>query len=142
RAVNDGAIGKNLLEENLNFETSSQIKDVTQWDDVNDLIIASDLGVFDYSSIRFDYAQTGKPMIFFVPDLEKYKEAREFLIPYEPTAPGPKIETEEELIKKIKTFDSWFSEFSNVYKDFLHKYTPGEDGQASKRVNKIVFGIN
>ncbi|MDR3152089.1 MAG: CDP-glycerol glycerophosphotransferase family protein, partial [Bifidobacteriaceae bacterium] len=40
RAVNDGAIGKNLLEENLNFETSSQIKDVTQWDDVNDLIIA------------------------------------------------------------------------------------------------------
>ena len=44
--------------------------DVTGHPEVNDLVLASDVAVLDYSSLRFDYAQTGKPMVFLVPDLD------------------------------------------------------------------------
>ena len=46
--------------------------DVTGHPEVNDLVLASDVAVLDYSSLRFDYAQTGKPMVFLVPDLDSY----------------------------------------------------------------------
>jgi len=28
----------------------------------------------DYSSLRFDFGVTGKPMVFHVPDLERYRD--------------------------------------------------------------------
>ena len=52
------------------------VVDVTDHPDVNDLILASDAAVLDYSSLRFDYGITGKPMIFLVPDLERYDRGR------------------------------------------------------------------
>ncbi|MDR2748964.1 MAG: CDP-glycerol glycerophosphotransferase family protein, partial [Bifidobacteriaceae bacterium] len=123
------------------FEESEQVKDVTNWDDINDLIIASDLAILDYSSLRFDWAQTHKPMIFFVPDLEKYKAERQFLISYENTAPGPKITTEDDLIQSVKNVDKWSLKYKAAYQKFLKEYTPNEDGKAARRVNKIVFGV-
>jgi CDP-glycerol glycerophosphotransferase len=125
----------------INFEESSLVKDVTKWDDINELVIMSDLAILDYSSLRFDYAQTRKPMIFFVPDLEEYKAEREFLVPYEPTAPGPKVITEEDLVDAIRNASKWQKKYESDYKKFLKEFTPNEDGHASERVNKIVFGI-
>lgn len=40
--------------------------------DVNDLFLASDLLVTDYSSVMFDYDILNKPIHYFVPDLEVY----------------------------------------------------------------------
>ncbi|MFF2370068.1 CDP-glycerol glycerophosphotransferase family protein [Agromyces sp. NPDC058110] len=45
--------------------------DVTDHPDVDDLMLASDAAVLDYSSRRFDYALTDKPMVFFTPDRER-----------------------------------------------------------------------
>ena len=50
--------------------------DVTDYPDVTDLCLASDAAVLDYSSLRFDYALTGKPMIFLVPTLQRYHDTR------------------------------------------------------------------
>jgi hypothetical protein len=38
------------------------IRDVTYYHDVMDLCLASDAAILDYSSLRFDYALTRKPM--------------------------------------------------------------------------------
>ena len=56
-----------------------------------------DVAVLDYSSLRFDWAITGKPMVFFVPDLDDYFALRRPLFPYEGTAPGPWTSTTEEV---------------------------------------------
>ena len=45
--------------------------DVTTYPEINDLILASDAAVLDYSSLRFDFALTGRPMLFLVPDLAR-----------------------------------------------------------------------
>ena len=60
------------------------IFDVSQYSDINDLYIASDLLVTDYSSVFFDYANLHKPVVFYMYDLEDYAgEIRGFYIPLE-----------------------------------------------------------
>ena len=51
---------------------SSRVVDVTDYPHINELILASDAAVLDYSSLRFDFALTQRPMIFLVPDLDTY----------------------------------------------------------------------
>ena len=58
------------------MRSSDRILDVTDHPDVNELILASDAAVLDYSSLRFDYVLSGHPMVFLVPDLEEYDRAR------------------------------------------------------------------
>ena len=58
----------------------AQVIDVTGHPEINDLILAADAAVLDYSSLRFDFALTGHPMVFLVPDLKHYtEETRGFL---------------------------------------------------------------
>ncbi|MET1154077.1 CDP-glycerol glycerophosphotransferase family protein, partial [Arthrobacter sp.] len=64
--------------------------DVSMYPEINDLILASDLLVTDYSSISFDYCVTDKPIYFLVPDLSQYRdEIRGFYLDWEASAPGP-----------------------------------------------------
>ncbi|TQL48955.1 CDP-glycerol glycerophosphotransferase family protein [Ornithinicoccus hortensis] len=48
--------------------------DVSAYPHVEDLMLASDVLVTDYSSIFFDYRLTGKPMLVHAPDLEWYRD--------------------------------------------------------------------
>ena len=50
------------------------VVDVSGYPDINDLYLASDLLVTDYSSTVFDYAITDKPMVFLMHDLEQYRD--------------------------------------------------------------------
>ena len=51
--------------ETLNFEFNKFIYDFSAYDSLNDLMIVSDILLSDYSSIYFDYAIMGKPMLCF-----------------------------------------------------------------------------
>ena len=64
------------------LRSGDRVLDVTDHPDVNELILASDAAVLDYSSLRFDYVLSGDPMVFLVPDLEEYDAARGGVIPY------------------------------------------------------------
>ena len=58
--------------------------------DGTELLLAADVLVTDYSSISVDFANTGRPMLFFAYDLEEYTErVRGFYIDFERTVPGP-----------------------------------------------------
>ena len=83
------------------FTDHATVLDVTDYPEINELILASDVAVLDYSSLRFDYALTGRPMVFFVPDLEDYVANRSFLFDYEPTAPGPWARTTREVVDAL-----------------------------------------
>src|SRR5690606_32443872 len=66
-----------------------QVVDVTDSPEINELTVAADVAVLDYSSLRFDWALTGRPAVYFVPDVETYFAQRPPLFPYAGTAPGP-----------------------------------------------------
>jgi len=119
--------------------SDSRIIDVTDHPDVNHLILASDVAVLDYSSLRFDYALTDKPMIFLVPDLEKYDAVRGGVIDYAPTAPGPHIATTREVVRHVLRLDELAAEYADARARFRKEYTDLDDGHAAARLVDAVF---
>lgn len=119
--------------------TSAAIIDVTDYPDINDLILASDVGVLDYSSLRFDYGVTDKPMIFLVPDLEKYNAVRGGVIAYEPTAPGPFARSTAEVVSWLRDPTRLAREYAGARSRFRAEYADLEDGNASRRLVDAVF---
>lgn len=108
--------------------------DVTDHPEVNDLILASDLAILDYSSLRFDYALTGRPMIFFVPDLERYEqELRGFLFDFAESAPGPIVREASDLPALVRD-TSWSAEYADAYAEFNDRFNRFHDGHAAERV--------
>lgn len=110
--------------------------DVSNYDDVNDLYIVSDMLITDYSSVFFDYLNLKKPILFYMYDLQKYKNnLRDFYIDTN-ELPGPIYEDEMELIQAIKHVDSLFEINKAKYLEFCNKYTYLDDGNATERVVK------
>ncbi|MDR1033174.1 MAG: bifunctional glycosyltransferase family 2 protein/CDP-glycerol:glycerophosphate glycerophosphotransferase [Bifidobacteriaceae bacterium] len=120
---------------------AAEIIDVSVHPNINDLIIASDLLIGDYSSIRFDYSLTRKPIINYAPDLEKYCEKRKLLMPYEDSVLGPIIKDYDDLLHTTLTANKWSStlDYKAEQNAFYHKYTPLEDGYAAERVVDALF---
>ena len=118
------------------------VYNVSDIDDVNELYIISDMLITDYSSVFFDYANLKRPMIFYMYDLEHYRDkSNGFYIDLK-ELPGNIVKTQEELEKEILTLDKSFV-YSQEYKKFNEKYNYLDDGNASKRViEKIIEGKN
>jgi len=119
--------------------TFQNIIDVTDYPEVSDLYLAADAAVVDYSSLRFDFAVTGKPMIFQVPDLQRYKDTRGWLFDFEPTAPGPLVDTTDEVVKHLRDLDSVRTRYAEEYGRFRTTYLDLEDGHAGQRFVDAVF---
>ncbi len=71
--------------------------DVSDYPDINELMLVSDILVTDYSSAIFEFALLDRPMVFFAPDYETYERERGFYFDYRTGVPGPIFETTEAL---------------------------------------------
>ena len=114
---------------------AARIVDVTDHPEINDLILASDVAVLDYSSMRFDYAQTGRPMVFLVPDLASYAGGvRGFLYPFTDSAPGPRVATTDEVVEQVRDVGSLRARTAAEVAAFDAAFNPWQDGQCARRV--------
>lgn len=106
--------------------------------DTNELLSVIDLLVTDYSSIFFDYLVTDKPMIFYSPDYEDYKNDRGFYI--KPDAlPGPSVFNTDDLIKAVNHAKAHTSKYARQYQEFKDLYVPYEDGKVTERLIDAMF---
>ncbi len=111
--------------------------DVSGYDDISELYVISDMLITDYSSVFFDYANLKRPIIFYMYDLEKYRdELRGFYFGLE-ELPGNIVKTEAELIEEIGKAREFT--FNEKYKSFNDKFNYLDDGNATKRVVAEVF---
>ena len=117
----------------------AQVVDVTDYPDINDLTLACDVAVLDYSSLRFDWAITGKPMVFFVPDLEDYFALRRPLFPYEGTAPGPWTSTTDEVATALRDLAGLRTRYAADIEQFNKRFNALHDGRATERVVAAFF---
>ena len=124
-----------LVANNFDFQKyEGFIYDVSGVDDINDLYIASDMLITDYSSTFFDYSNLFKPIIFYMYDLNEYQnEIRGFYLDLS-ELPGPIIETENELVSAIKNVADNDPRSDEKYIKFRERFVPLDDGLASKRV--------
>lgn len=118
----------------FNFEKyKGFVYDVSKVEDINELYIITDLLITDYSSVFFDYANLKRPMIFYMYDLEHYRDkSNGFYIDLE-ELPGKITETQEELEDEVKRIEKEFK-YDEKYKRFNEKYNYLDDGRASERV--------
>lgn len=113
----------------------AQILDVTAYPEINDLVLAADVAVLDYSSLRFDVALAGVPSVFLVPDLEEYaRGTRQFLYPFEESAPGPLLATTEEVVESLRDVPALRAAWTPAIAAFNARYHPFQDGAATVRV--------
>lgn len=115
------------------------IFDVSNYDDINDLYVLADMLITDYSSVFFDYANLRKPILFYMYDLEAYRDdIRGFYLDLK-ELPGPILKTEDEIIDNIKKFSSGVEFYNNTYKEFNQKFNYLDDGNAAKRVLETII---
>ncbi|WP_235585527.1 CDP-glycerol glycerophosphotransferase family protein [Serinicoccus chungangensis] len=111
------------------------VRDVSRVDDLSALMLASDVLVSDYSSIIFDYAVSGRPIVLHAPDLVHYRDVvRGLYFDFESWAPGPVTTNTGELADVLSSVPSAAKDHSERYRDFVATYCTFEDGQASRRV--------
>ncbi len=119
-----------------------RIVDVTGHPEVNDLILAADVAVLDYSSLRFDFALTGKPMVFLVPDLAEYHGGtRSFLFPFEDSAPGPFVDDTSGVVEQVRDVAALRERWADRIAAFNATYHPHQDGHAAERVVDALLAL-
>ena len=116
------------------------VRDVSSYPDGTELLLAADVLVTDYSSMIVDFANTGRPMLFFTYDLDDYRdEMRGFYVPFEEIAPGPLLATSDELADALRDIDGVQERYAAKYDAFVRRFCELDDGRAAARVVDEVF---
>jgi len=112
-----------------------QTIDVSNYPDMQELLLVVDILITDYSSSIWDYSFTNKPGFLFTPDLDQYKKNTDFHTPIE-FWPFPYAKTSEELCEEILNYD----ETKAIEKIRIHHSLLGscEAGNATAKVCNII----
>ncbi|MFI2783215.1 bifunctional glycosyltransferase/CDP-glycerol:glycerophosphate glycerophosphotransferase [Streptomyces sp. ALB3] len=111
------------------------VRDVSRHPDVAELMLISDVLVTDYSSLMFDFAQTGRPMLFHTYDLEHYRDTvRGFCFDFANRAPGPLITDSAAVIEALRDPDAATADHREAYAAFREAFCDLDDGTAAARV--------
>jgi CDP-glycerol glycerophosphotransferase len=130
----------NMVMDRPEIVEGSVVRDVCAYPDIRDLYLAADLLVTDYSSTMFDFAITGKPLLFFTYDLDYFRdELRGFYFDLADAAPTPLLRSSKELVEAIADIDAIAADNADRYARFRETFTHLEDGSATERVLDLLF---
>ncbi|WP_145794138.1 bifunctional glycosyltransferase/CDP-glycerol:glycerophosphate glycerophosphotransferase [Kitasatospora atroaurantiaca] len=116
--------------------------DVSEYPDFAELQLITDVLITDYSSLMFDFANTGRPILFFTYDLEHYRDKlRGFYFDFEAHAPGPLISDSDQLIAAVRDADEIRTWYQERYTRFRQAFCTWDDGHASARLVDRLLGI-
>ena len=119
---------KQLMEE---LVMPNGVYNVTDYPDIQELLLLTDVAVTDYSSWIFDYVVTYRPGFIYATDIEQYNQLTGFYYPLEET-PFPVCHSNKELLEAVSSFDT------DVYRDrvkaFLDDKDSVDDGHACERI--------
>ncbi|MFB6844576.1 CDP-glycerol glycerophosphotransferase family protein [Streptomyces sp. NPDC056373] len=122
-----------------NLRRTGRIIDVSSYDPVEELCLAADVLVTDYSSIMFDYANLDRPIVIHADDWETYRTTRGVYFDLMDQAPGPVARTQQELTE-ILTTEAWRDESAAKTRAvFRRRFCEYDDGRAAERVVRRVF---
>ena len=103
--------------------------------DIQELMIAIDYAITDYSSWIYDYVLTHKPGALYVPDLKEYDQGRGFYYSIS-EVPFPVTKSNDELIAAISAFNE--DVFEQRVEAFLAKRGCIDDGNAASRIADLI----
>ncbi|KYD09568.1 CDP-glycerol:poly(glycerophosphate) glycerophosphotransferase [Heyndrickxia sporothermodurans] len=114
--------------------------DFSNHEDIRELYIISDMLITDYSSVFFDYANLKRPILFYVYDIDEYRDKlRGFYFDFEKNAPGPLLKTTSEIVNSIKQLEEQNFSLPNYFQSFYNKFCYLENGDSSRLVVEKLF---
>lgn len=116
-----------------------RLVDVSSHPSVEELCLASDALVTDYSSLMFDYATLDRPIVIHADDWEAYEAARGTYFDLRATPPGAIARTEDELVDIFATGHWQGSRSAQLRASFRSRFCSHDDGHAAERVVRRVF---
>lgn len=122
------------------YEKIDSIIDVTDYDCVEELYLASDVLITDYSSCMFDYANLKKPIILYTPDFEQYSNYRGMYFDILKESPGAVAFEQEDLVDILISNRYQLDENYKKLNIFHDKFCTFDDGNAAHKVYKTIIG--
>ncbi|GAA4179273.1 CDP-glycerol glycerophosphotransferase family protein [Gryllotalpicola koreensis] len=120
--------------------TAPGVIDVTGYPEISELYLAADILITDYSSVMFDFSVTGKPIFFYMPDFEHYRDqTRGFTFDLFPVAPGPVTTSLTELADAVTDASPAAATHATRYAEWRARFNPQDDGHAGERVVERIF---
>ena len=119
------------------------VVDVTDHPEINELVLASDVAVLDYSSLRFDYAHDrgGRWCSWCPTSTTTPRGVRGFLFPFEETAPGPLVRTTDEVVAQVRDVPALAATWAGRIADFDARINPYQDGRAAERMLDAILTL-
>lgn len=106
---------------------------------MEELCLASDALVTDYSSLMFDYASLDRPIVIHADDWEAYEASRGTYFDLRAFPPGAIARTEDELVDIFATGHWQGSRSAQLRASFRTRFCTHDDGHAAERVVRRVF---
>lgn len=99
--------------------------------DMQELLLACDALISDYSSCVFDFAILKRPVFICALDIKEYEKTRG-LLPEFYDFPFPMATSNEEMLTNIKNYDqkTYFTKVNRYFEE----YPLYDDGNASRKV--------
>lgn len=121
----------------LGVQYDDFVRDASSYPAVNDLMIASDMLITDYSGICFDYSILCKPIFCYAYDYDTFLAERGTYFEIDDVYPNKSCRTEDELLDRIRTMD-YETECRNArrFKDRFMQY----GGHAVEQCANALFG--
>ncbi|MDE7165766.1 MAG: CDP-glycerol glycerophosphotransferase family protein [Bacteroidaceae bacterium] len=121
------------------FRNIDNVIDVTSYDDIQELLLISNVLISDYSSLMFDFAISGKPVFLFASDVKEYTKNERALYFDIAQLPFGLAENNEILFNLIEAFDP--REYSEKVQRFNRLVGTFENGTASSKVSELIINL-
>ena len=114
------------------------VLDLTDYEDMQELLLAADAMINDFSSSMWDFMLTGKPSFLFAVDLEHYIATTQV---YSPVSgwPFPKAVDNDQLEKNILEFNE--EDYAAACKRHYEDLGGCETGEATKLVCQRIYDV-
>lgn len=121
----------------LGVQYDEFVREASSYPAVNDLMIAADILITDYSAIAFDYSILCRPIFCYAYDYDTYLAERGTYFQIDEKYPNKSCRTEDELLRRIKEID-YEAECMNTkrFRDEFIQYGTG----ATEACVKTEFG--
>jgi CDP-glycerol glycerophosphotransferase len=120
--------------------THPTIRDVSTHPCVEDVLLATDILITDYSSIMFDYAVLDRPIVLYTPDWDTYQRTRGVTFDLLAEPPGIVATTQADLADAFRTGAITGGATIKLRSQFRARYTYLDDGHAAERVVRHILG--
>ena len=115
---------------------TDRILNASPYENMQELLVASDIIISDYSGCAFDFPMIGKPGFLYAEDYEEMKRIKDYYFQLE-ELPFTLALTNEQLMEQIEHFDE--KDYQKRCKEFCDMLGFYDDGHASKAVVDLIL---